>query len=123
MSDLVCWKCGAPFGDIPLPLSRFAECKTCHAPLHVCRQCEFYDTGVAKHCREPVAEEVKDKARANFCDYLRPRPGAFQADDGLAAVKARSELESLFGMVPGTAPQSPTNADKAREELERLFKK
>jgi hypothetical protein len=123
VAELVCWKCGAPFGDIPLPLSRFAECKGCHAPLHVCRQCEFYDTGVAKQCREPIAEEVKDKARANFCAYLRPRPGVFVASDPMVAARARSELESLFGMAPGTAPQSPTSADAAREELEKLFRK
>ena len=34
---------------------------------------------VAKHCREPIAEEVKDKERANFCDYFKPRPGAYSA--------------------------------------------
>ena len=120
---LVCWKCGSPFGDLPLPLSRFAECKACHAPLHVCRQCEFYDTSVANACREPVAEPVKDKERANFCAYLRPRSGAFVAADGTAGAKARSDLEALFGMTPGTAPNSPPGAEAARAELDRLFKK
>lgn len=119
--ELVCWKCGAPFGDTPLPLSRFAECKACHGPLHTCRQCEFYDTRVAKSCRETIAEEVKDKTRANFCDYLRPRPGAFTATDTGAADQARSELESLFGLAPGAAPSSP-DADAARAALDKLFK-
>lgn len=120
--DLVCWKCGASFGDIPLPLSRFAECKACHAPLHTCRQCEFFDPRVAKSCRETIAEEVKDKTRANFCDYLRPRPGAFVAAETVAADQARSELESLFGMAPGSAPATPTDAEAARAALEKLFK-
>lgn len=97
-TNLVCWKCGAALGDIPLPLSRFAACKSCHAALHVCRMCEFYDTRVAKSCREPVAEEVKDKTRANFCDYLRARPGAYTARDDTAAQKARADLDSLFGL-------------------------
>ena len=121
-AELTCWKCGAPFGDLPLPLSRFAECKSCHGPLHVCRQCEFYDTGVANSCREPIAEAVKDKSRANFCAYLRPRPGAFAAADGTAGEKARSDLEALFGMAPGSAPDSPVAADRARAELDKLFK-
>jgi len=121
--ELVCWKCGSPFGDLPLPLSRFAECKACHAPLHVCRQCEFYDIGVANSCREPIADAVKDKSRANFCAYLRPRPGAFVAADGTAGVKARSDLEALFGMTPGAAPDSPATADAARAELDKLFRK
>ena len=121
--SLVCWKCGSPFGDLPLPLSRFAECKSCHASLHVCRQCEFYDTGVANSCREPIADKVKDKTRANFCAYLRPRAGAFVATDGAAGAAARSDLEALFGMAPGESPQSPSAADAAREALEQLFKK
>ena len=120
--DLVCWKCGAPFGDTPLPLSRFAECKACHAPLHVCRQCEFYDISVANACREPIADAVKDKTRANFCAYLRPHPGAFVAADGAASGKARSELEALFGITQGATPSIPTGTDAARVALDKLFK-
>lgn len=121
--SLVCWKCGAPFGDTPLPLSRFAECKACHGPLHTCRQCEFYDTRVAKSCRETIAEEVKDKTRANFCDYLRPKPGAFMPAETASADRARSELESLFGMAPGAATRAPAEVDAARAALDALFKK
>ena len=118
--ELVCWKCGTGFGDMPLPLSRFAECRQCGAKLHVCRQCEFYDTSVAKHCREPVAEEVKDKTRANFCDYFRARPDAFRAADGGKAAAAAAELESLFGLAGGTAPK-PASAEASRAELDQLF--
>lgn len=56
-----------------------------------------YDTGVAKHCREPTAEEVRDKTRANFCDHFKPRSGAYVPPDTAAIDKARSELEKLFG--------------------------
>jgi ribosomal protein L40E len=118
---LVCWRCGASLGDMPLPLSRFAECKSCHASLHVCRQCEFYDTAYAKHCREPIAEEVKDKTRANFCDYFRAKAGAWQAPDTAAAGKAQADLEALFGLESGSAAGSPATADAARSELDRLF--
>ena len=77
----MCWKCGASLDDEPLPLARTAECAACNADLHVCRLCEWYDTAVAKSCREPVAEEVHNKERANFCDYFQPRPGAWSAPD------------------------------------------
>ena len=77
MADLVCWKCGASLADLTLPLRRLEECRKCGAELHVCKLCEWYSIGVAKHCREPIAEEVKDKERANFCDYFKPRPGAY----------------------------------------------
>lgn len=59
--------------------------------------CADYDVRVAKHCREPIAEEVSDKERANFCGYFAPRGGAFTARDTSAADQARLELEKLFG--------------------------
>jgi ribosome-binding protein aMBF1 (putative translation factor) len=95
--ELVCWKCGADLAALSLPLSRRDECARCRAELHVCRMCVEYDTSVAKHCREPTAEEVSDKQAANFCDFFRPRPGAWSAHSTRAADQARSELERLFG--------------------------
>lgn len=94
---LVCWKCGASLAALSLPLTRLDACKACNAELHVCKLCEFYDTTKAKHCREPIAEEVRDKERANFCDYFKPRPGAFSSKAQTDADRARSELEKLFG--------------------------
>ncbi|HYM36636.1 MAG TPA: hypothetical protein VET48_14650 [Steroidobacteraceae bacterium] len=94
---LVCWKCGASLAHLSLPLARLDECKTCHVELHVCKLCEFYDITKAKHCAEPIAEEVRDKERANFCDYFKPRAGAFSNKQQTEAEKARAQLESLFG--------------------------
>jgi hypothetical protein len=95
--DLICWKCGADLSALTLPLSRRDECKKCGADLHVCRLCGEYDEHVAKKCREPIAEEVSDKTRANFCDYFAPRPGAYTPKDTSAASAALSELDRLFG--------------------------
>jgi hypothetical protein len=117
IEGLVCWKCGASLEELSLPLRRQEECKACGAELHVCRLCEFHDTAVAKSCREPVAEEVKDKTRSNFCDYFSPRPHAYSAT-GDAASNARSELESLFG---GGQAASAAPEDEARARLEELF--
>jgi hypothetical protein len=119
MFELVCWKCGASLAELSLPLRRLDECKRCSAELHVCKLCEWYSIAVAKHCREPIAEEVKDKERANFCDYFKPRAGAHVPPDP-AASKAKSDLDALFG---GTAAAQPSAADRAKAELEQLFKK
>lgn len=94
--DLNCWRCGAAVADEPLPLSRTAACRACQAELHVCRMCEFYDTSRAHACREPVAEPVADKSRANFCGWFRPRAGLAGSGD-TAAEEARRRLEDLFG--------------------------
>jgi hypothetical protein len=95
--ELVCWKCGASLAELSLPLSRFDECRSCRASLHACKICEFYSLAVAKHCREPIAEEVKDKERANFCDYFKPRPGAHSPINRQEQDQARAALDALFG--------------------------
>lgn len=98
--DAQCWKCGAELKDILLSpgrrVARLAECPHCHAELHVCRACIFYAPQVAKQCRETVAEEVKDKVRANFCDYFQLGVDVYRPQDDSAARSAREQLESLF---------------------------
>ena len=94
--DLVCWKCGASLAALSLPLRRLDECRQCRAELHVCRMCVEYDTSKAKHCREPIAEEVRDKASANFCDFFKPRAGAYIAPDTAAVSEAQAALAKLF---------------------------
>ena len=87
--------------------------------------CVDYDTRVAKHCREPTAEEVNNKMQANFCDHFKPREGAYVAPNTAEQSKARSELEGLFGKAGGPKPADPPPAatDPARAELDKLFGK
>ena len=122
MNTLVCWKCGASLAALTLPLRRLEECKACGAELHVCRMCVDYDTAVAKSCREPIAEEVKEKERANFCDYFKPRPDAYRPRDETEERKSRAALDTLFGTQAGTAP-SPATTDASRAKLDELFRK
>ena len=93
---LVCWKCGASLADFSLPLGRRDECRACRAELHVCRMCRFYDTRKAKACAEPVADEVLDKERSNFCGYFVAAGGRFTPRSG-AEERARNALDELFG--------------------------
>ncbi len=127
-NDLVCWKCGEALVDFPLPLSRRSECRACSAELHVCRLCEDFDPKITGGCREDRAEEVRDKERANFCDYFSLRAHAYSPRDTTDGRLARAQLEALFGGEPSgnvdTTPaqtESRSAADTAREELEKLF--
>ena len=118
VGQLQCWRCGALCEEDLRVLPRTAQCNSCHADLHVCRQCEFYDTGVAKHCRETIADEVQDKTRANFCAYLKLRINAFEgASDKTSA--ARQQLDALFGATSSAG--APNSADAAKSALEALF--
>ena len=54
-------------------MGRRDECPHCGADVHVCRNCRFYDATAYNECREPVAERVIDKERANFCPEFKAR--------------------------------------------------
>src|ERR1700675_1200227 len=94
--SLVCWRCGASLSALSLPLRRLDVCKDCNAELHVCRLCVEYDTSYAKHCKEPTAEEVRDKQAANFCDHFKPKANAYVPKNVAEIEKSVSALEALF---------------------------
>ncbi len=105
MSDaLLCWRCGADLSVLTLPLRRLEECPACSVHLHVCRLCRYFDRARPRQCREDDAEEVRDKERANFCDYFRPAPGAFDAAGAAVVERARQALDDLFGSPAGGKP-------------------
>lgn len=121
---LRCHRCGHSLAELSLPLSRLEECAQCRVHLHVCRMCTNYAPRRPTGCSEDDAPEVRDKTAANFCDYFKPRAGAFDGAAHAAEVRARSQLDALFG---GPAPQSAEPGRAATDpELERahsLFKK
>lgn len=70
------------------------ECLHCRNDLHVCKNCEFYDPKVYNECRETSADVVREKERANYCDFFSPRKGGQAVDDHKA--KLKSAAEALF---------------------------
>ena len=96
---MICWKCRKEI-DIEKPV-RGDECPLCHADLHVCKACDFYESGSHNDCRESSAEFVSDKERGNFCDYFRLR-ALSGLDSGASSCKskadaARDAFNALFG--------------------------
>lgn len=123
--DMVCWKCGTKLKNMLLPFSRYEECTTCKADLHVCLSCRYFDPLISDACREDRAEFVLDKDKANFCDYFKVNPHAYKRKDMSEAQLAKRKLAELFGASGEEAeteistPQS--EAEKALAELKRLF--
>jgi hypothetical protein len=117
---LLCWRCGKDIAELSLPLSRLDECPACHVHLHVCRMCEFYAPAVTKACREDGADEVREKQRANFCDWFRPSESAFDADLAAESRRAAAKLTALFGE-PKDDPSSDPGDPFA--SAAKLFKK
>ncbi len=87
------------------PLSRRAECPSCHRDARICRNCRFYDRGAHHECREEQAEFVKEKEVGNFCSFFEPK----NAQDGRSEVaQAHERLKALFDgdKTPNTQPKS-----------------
>jgi hypothetical protein len=64
-----CPKCKAPIDAGKISFKD--ECPSCKTDLHACIYCRLYDEGKANRCREPQADYVKERDRANFCEYFR----------------------------------------------------
>ncbi len=119
-TELHCWKCCEALEDVLIPFSRLAKCRACKADLHVCRMCEFFDSTVSNSCREPVAENVNDKKRANFCGYFQPGDNT-RTNNSTVIDSGRDSLEGLFGLEQGTGKLSMSDAEQSKQELDALF--
>ncbi|MGE3684585.1 MAG: hypothetical protein AB7G93_22950 [Bdellovibrionales bacterium] len=71
------------------------ECPKCRADAHVCKNCAFYDPKVYNECREPQAEVIRERDRANRCDYFQPGSGGATA--GPSQEDLLKAAEALFG--------------------------
>jgi hypothetical protein len=93
---LRCWRCGESLAALTLPLARLDECPKCRVHVHVCAMCQRFAPRLPKGCSEDDAPEVRDKKAANFCDYFKPNPKAFNPAAQEADQAARAALDSLF---------------------------
>ena len=92
-----CAACGREHGVAPGERVSFRdECAGCGADLHACRHCAHHDPGRANQCREPLAEPVADRERANRCEYFSPGDAADAGGADAAREAARSALDALF---------------------------
>lgn len=91
-----CVKCGAPY---PLSgrLGRKEVCPRCDADLHTCHNCRLYSPHAHNECAETQADWVREKDRANYCDYFAARRGG-SGNAGFKSEKdqAKARFEDLF---------------------------
>lgn len=92
----MCWKCKKTI-DAAIPVYRSSIC-SCGTDLHSCLNCRHYSPGSHYDCFETVEELVKDKERANFCDWFSVKT-VFTAEkiDTTKTSDAKKAFNSLFG--------------------------
>ncbi|MCP3868730.1 MAG: hypothetical protein GY703_11670 [Gammaproteobacteria bacterium] len=89
-----CWNCSVELG--PLDYGREDVCSGCRKPVRVCRNCRWYSPGRPNACEEPMAEEVMDKERANYCGFFEPTTPADKSGDTPSADELKKAAEDLF---------------------------
>ena len=78
---------------------RSEGCPQCRSDLRVCLNCVSYDKKVAYQCRDRRADEVAEKAMANYCEYFDMAKREYvPVTEGLAReAKAKDTLKKLLG--------------------------
>jgi len=94
-ADFFCFRCKTP-NEIQERVGRRDTCTKCDADLHCCLDCRHYNPSAHNQCNEPQAEWVRDKDRANYCDYFEPRRGAGGGEASSRTQDARTQFEDLF---------------------------
>ena len=90
--QVTCFSCGTVHSFVDR-LSLKEECEKCLGDLHCCRNCRFYDPGSYNECKESSSDVVRDKERANHCDYFKVGAGTFMVDKKEELLSA---AEALF---------------------------
>lgn len=92
-----CFSCQQEL-KVLMPVGRREECSSCRQDVHVCKNCVHYDSKAYNECREPSADVVKEKDRANFCDYFELFQG--QRGSSVAQEDLKAKAEALFNFGP-----------------------
>jgi len=96
-----CFACGAPLALRSAERVGFRDaCARCGRDLHVCRNCLHHDPSAYNECREPNAERVGERERANRCEYFEPASGRAAGSSVGAGAGSRASLDALFKKKP-----------------------
>ena len=123
--SLVCWNCGKLLDDVPLPMSRHANCADCFEVLYCCRMCTHYVLSQQGQCDDVRADPPAIKEHANFCEFLNPAHNAFRKGSEDKARAAKSRFNDLVEEGTEEEKDSTTNStssdDHTRSKLDDLF--
>jgi hypothetical protein len=92
---MICHRCKTEI-KIERYISRTDACPECGEDVHACLNCMNYDPSAHNRCREPQAEWVSDREKANFCDFFAPNKLTGVTAGKSASEDAKKAFDSLF---------------------------
>lgn len=94
-----CFKCRNEMEfivKVGVKVGRGDSCPHCGHDLHVCKNCEFYDSSLHNDCRIPHADFIRDREEANFCAQFNFRDQDEAPEQDNSQEDARAKLDDLF---------------------------
>ena len=89
-------KCAACGATVQANINPDAVCEKCHASLHTCRMCTFFDPGARFECRKPIASKIVNKSARNECDLFAARTVVERETSSGGPTDARQAFANLF---------------------------
>jgi hypothetical protein len=88
-----CAACGAP---APANIMNDSACPKCHADLHTCRLCTYFDPGARFECRKTITARIMNKNARNLCELFAARTVVERETSSGAPTDARQAFANLF---------------------------
>ena len=106
-----CFNCATA---LPVETDFNGTCPRCHADLHCCKQCWYFEPSTRFQCLKPIPVRLAAKDKANQCNLFMPRVTV--AREGTANTPPEAQ--------PANARSDANhNSVDARNAFDRLFRK
>lgn len=97
-SRFLCARCGERVRDAADGVAVEATCSKCHADLHTCSNCRFFDTSARWECRQEIPERILKKSTRNACELFEPKMAAgFRSESGKPD-DPKAAFDALFNL-------------------------
>jgi hypothetical protein len=88
-----CTACGAKAQQ---NISVDSSCPNCHADLHTCRQCTYFDPSARFECSKPITARIVNKNARNACGLFAARTVVERETSSGPPTDARQAFAKLF---------------------------
>lgn len=106
-----CWNCSS---TLPTDIDMKGNCPKCSSPLHVCKQCSYFEPSTRFQCLKPIPVRISPKDQPNECELFKSR---------LTVARDAAPVSNGGGPSPGSKAVEPRKPSEARAAFDSLFKK